>query len=204
MRISVSIRVRPEPARKKQKSASKVSSSKAISSLPESDENFQVSVRIHSKFDVFPDTLCITLEYMHRAAYQAYMDDVDTESHPAPKITFSIVTGQRLSPYEKSDFAFTTHKFNFRNLSMANMWLLKSFWNHNRDKLDGAEFVRLDVKDLANSSLLWLYSVRPHEVDGGLDKDGCLSFCATRIVGDKLHHRVAFVDCKVIKVEGEV
>jgi hypothetical protein len=89
----------------------KASSSKVI--LPESDENFQVSVRLHPKFDVFPDILRTALEHMHRAAYVAYMDDVSTESHLTPKLTYSIVTGQRLSPYKESDFAFTTHKTDF-------------------------------------------------------------------------------------------
>lgn len=101
----------PEPARKKQEPGPKASSSKVI--LPESDENFQVSVRLHPKFDVFPDILRTALEHMHRAAYVAYMDDVSTESHLTPKLTYSIVTGQRLSPYKESDFAFTTHKTDF-------------------------------------------------------------------------------------------
>lgn len=157
---------------------------------------------MHSKFDVFPEALRTALEHMHRAAYVAYMDDVDTESHPVAKLTYSVVTGRRLSPYKESDFAFMTHKTDFKNLSMANMWLLKSFWNHNKHNLDGADFVRLEVKDVENPAMLWLYSVRPHEVGWALDRSGCLSFCATRVVGDKLHHRVAFVECKVIKVEG--
>ncbi|KAJ8108056.1 hypothetical protein OPT61_g8437 [Boeremia exigua] len=191
----------PEPPRKKQKSGSKASSSKVISLLPESEENFQVSIRLHSKFDVFPDALRTALEGMHRTAYVAYMDDVDTESHPSPKLTYSVITGERLSPYKESDFVFTTHKTDFKYLSMANMFLLKSFWNHNKGRLEGAEFVKLDVKDIGNPALLWLYSVRPHEVGWALDRFGCLSFCATRVVGDKLQHRVAFVECKVIKVE---
>lgn len=144
----------PEPARKRQKPGPKASSSKVVSLLPESDETFQVSVRLHSKYDVFPNDLRSALDNMHRAAYVAYMDDVDTESHPVAKLTYSVVTGRRLSPYKESDFAFTTHKTNFKNLSMANMWLLESFWNHNKHNLDGAEFVRLEVKNVENPAML--------------------------------------------------
>ena len=89
------------------------------------------------------------------------------------------------------------------NLSMANMWLLKSFWNHDKHSLDGAEFFRLEGGDVENPALLWLYSVRPQEVGWALDRSGCVSFCATRVVGEKLHHCVAFVEGEVIKVEGE-
>jgi hypothetical protein len=191
----------PEPQRKKQKPGPK---SPKVISLPESDENFQVSVRLHSKFDILPDQLRTTLENMHRAAYQTYMDDIDTDSHPAPKKTYSVLTGQRLSPYRESDFAFTTHKTDFKNLSMANMWLVKTFWNVNKEKLERADFIKLDVQGVENPGMLWLYSVRPHEVGWALDGEGCLSFCATRVVGSKLHHRVAFVECKVVKVESEV
>lgn len=193
----------PEPPRKKQKPGSKASSSKGTSLLPESDEDFQVSVRLHSKFDVFPDALRTALESMHRAAYVAYMDDVSTESRPAPKLAYSVITGQRFAPHADPTFLFTTHKTDFKNLSMANMFLLKSFWNHNKDRLEGADFVRLEARGVENPAMLWLYSVRPHEVGWALDGDGCLSFCASRVVGDRLHHRVAFVECRVIKVEGE-
>ncbi|KAJ4380169.1 hypothetical protein N0V86_004478 [Didymella sp. IMI 355093] len=193
----------PEPACKKQKSDPKSSSSKVISLLPESDESLQISVRLHSRFDVFPDVLRNTVECMHRAAYIAYMADVNIESHPAQKLTYSVVKGQRLSPYNESDFVFTTHKVDFENLSVVNMWLLESFWNHNKHNLDGADFAKLEIAGVENPAMLWLYSVRPHEIGWALNKNERLSSCATKVEDDKLHHRVAFVECKVVKVGGE-
>ncbi|KAF1845675.1 uncharacterized protein K460DRAFT_112942 [Cucurbitaria berberidis CBS 394.84] len=149
------------------------------------DEVFQVSVKLHRKFDHFPAKLRTILETSYKDTIDAQMDTLQSGKQLAQRYTYSVLVGQL-------------------HLSLANMQLLEAFMGRNQAGLGKATFVELKTKEgLANAEFIHLHSVRHGELGWGFDTHGCLSLYSVSIVDSRLKEVVYFVERSEVKTEDE-
>lgn len=171
----------------------------------EDDESFHISIKPHSKFDVFPPKLRSLLCQSHRSTLRTYVHELSSHVKKHRE-TYSITQAQSIRPSISSGFTILQQVDNIQDLSLANIKLLEMALTHDKSLATMRKdlFVELETKlGMANLKFVHLHSVRHGELGWGVDTHGCVSLFKTSIVEEKLREEVWYVMKGGFKVEDD-
>ncbi|KAF1943420.1 hypothetical protein EJ02DRAFT_453324 [Clathrospora elynae] len=186
---------------------------KAPPSIPKQQPDnslFQIGVRVHNKFNKFPQELRNIIQEFARKALYCYIESLKNGVLPLDRQTYSIITGRRIRS-ETTAFETSIAIPNIVDLSVANTMLLDFYAQRNETELAAAKaesFVELEtLKGVTNPEFIELHSVRRGELGWGLDSVGCLSLYSATVAETekkKLVELVCYVKKSGIKIEDAV
>jgi hypothetical protein len=174
-----------------------------ILELNEAPEDYHVSTTLHSKFGVFPEILCKSLQSSYNAAIQSLMKAFAAKTTLREKYTYSVIADLRVRQSNpNTGITSTICKDGIPSLSLANTALLECFLNTKQKYLEKPSFVFLKKEEgVANPDFIQLHSVRRNEIGWGFDTNGCLSLYLVFFEDAKLNEYAIFVQRTEIKME---
>ncbi|KAF2134023.1 hypothetical protein P153DRAFT_363041 [Dothidotthia symphoricarpi CBS 119687] len=170
------------------------------------DASFQISVKMHQKFAIFPAKLRQTVEHAHKDALEAMMENFRADNAPNVKHTYLTTRGRcvrsSMTSFESQTPAWAR---NSSSPSLANMDILEAMATKPSVCRQKPTYVELPTQDgLANPEFVHLHSVRHNELGWGFDTHGCLSLYWVKVIDGKLEEHALYVERMKIKVEVEI
>lgn len=176
----------------------------------EDEENctYHLTVKLHSKYDVFPAQLRATVQKAYKETIRQQMDllTYGPDSQERPERTYTLSIERRVKSSSSANTSSSPQNLDeqpgttvvrsaLTTLSLANTMLLGLFLDKFKPVAGQVIFVELRTKEgLANPDFGNLHAVRHGEVGWGLDCWGCASLYTVSIVDGRLREMVLFVE----------
>jgi hypothetical protein len=172
----------------------------------EIDETYHITTSLHSKYSIFPLTLCAPLQKAYANTMRIQMRALEANIINKDTYMFSLISELRVRQSGPVGGTETTvHRDNIPSLSLANTALLETFVSTKKQYLGKPVFVEQKPEgEVAKPEFTRLHCVRRNEIGWGFDICGCLTFHLVFMDNAKLNEYDIFVQRRAVMVEEEV